>query len=234
MFEHFVHLLESSNEYSFFLASIIAFAWGLFSVILCPCHLAIIPLVIGLITRQGKTLRIRDAFFACAMLSLGILGSTTLMITLLFTLFWGLFSHTFTAMMYYVVALVFFYLGFKFLDLLPRFLSPQFSLKPNQNIIKNTCFLGLFLGIVLAPCTLGFALPIISTAFDPKSTLFTGFFLLSMFALGNIILIILSGTFIEFVQRYLNWNQNAMSARIIKYICGAILIFEGFYALYLA
>jgi len=49
-----------------------AFAWGVLSILLSPCHLSSIPLIVGFISEQGK-LTTRKAFGISALFGLGIL-----------------------------------------------------------------------------------------------------------------------------------------------------------------
>ena len=59
-----------------------AFAWGVLSIILSPCHLASIPLIVGFISEQGSV-PTRRAFAISTLFAIGILvmiaaiGATT-------------------------------------------------------------------------------------------------------------------------------------------------------------
>ena len=52
-----------------------AFGWGIFSILLSPCHLASIPLVVAYVNR-GQITNTRRAFALSALFSLGIFLST--------------------------------------------------------------------------------------------------------------------------------------------------------------
>ena len=49
-----------------------AFAWGILSIVLSPCHLASIPLIVGFIDEQGK-ISTKRAFQIALLFALGIL-----------------------------------------------------------------------------------------------------------------------------------------------------------------
>ena len=42
------------------------------------------------------------------------------------------------------------------------------------------------------------------------------------------------GTFTEVVQRYLNWNERSKGAKIVKKVCGMLVILGGVYLIYTA
>ena len=49
-----------------------SFVWGVFSIILSPCHLASIPLIVGFIDEQGR-ISMRRAFILSLLFAVGIL-----------------------------------------------------------------------------------------------------------------------------------------------------------------
>jgi cytochrome c-type biogenesis protein len=58
--------------------------------------------------------------------------------------------------------------------------------------------------------------------------------LLLAYGLGHCAVIVLAGTFAGFVQRYKNWNSQSSATRIIKRICGILVLLAGLYLLYTA
>jgi len=69
--------LSSAVEGSPFIALSAAFAWGILSVLLSPCHLASIPLIVGIIGEQ-KGMTVGRAFRTALLFSLGVLASIAL------------------------------------------------------------------------------------------------------------------------------------------------------------
>ncbi|MBP7529375.1 MAG: hypothetical protein KA801_15720, partial [Syntrophorhabdaceae bacterium] len=61
-----------------------------------------------------------------------------------------------------------------------------------------------------------------------------GIMLLLAYAVGHCFIIVLAGTFTETVQNYLNWNERSVGARIVKIVCGVLVIFGGVYLIYTA
>ena len=86
-----------------------ALIWGILSILLSPCHLASIPLIVGFIDDQGKT-STRRALLISLLFSLGIL--VTIAAIGAITAAAGRMMGDLGAYANYVVALVFFYVGF--------------------------------------------------------------------------------------------------------------------------
>ena len=70
--------LNAAMSASVGLALLAAFAWGVLSILLSPCHLASIPLVVGFVNGQGKVTLSR-AFSLASLFSLGILVTIALL-----------------------------------------------------------------------------------------------------------------------------------------------------------
>ena len=95
--------------------------------------------------------------------------------------------------------------------------------------------LGLIFGIALGPCTFAYMAPMLGVTFKVAgSNLSYGILLLLLYGLGYCAIIVLAGTFMGLVQRYLNWNERSRGALILKKICGALVILGGVYLIYTA
>ena len=68
LFSSLTHSVEGAPAVAF----AAAFAWGILSVVLSPCHLASIPLIVGFIDDQGR-MSTKRAFVISTLFSLGIL-----------------------------------------------------------------------------------------------------------------------------------------------------------------
>ncbi|MFH1609667.1 MAG: cytochrome C biogenesis protein, partial [Candidatus Bipolaricaulota bacterium] len=58
--------------------------------------------------------------------------------------------------------------------------------------------------------------------------------LLAMYAIGHCAVIVLAGTFMGMVQRYLNWTEKSRGTVIVKRVCGVLVILGGLYLIYAA
>ena len=111
----FTSLSGMLNE-SAHLALTASFAWGVFSIVLSPCHLASIPLIVGFIDEQGRISTGR-AFV------LALLFSTGIMITIglvgLVTGLAGRMLGDIGRWGNYFVAVIFFIVGLHLIGLIP-------------------------------------------------------------------------------------------------------------------
>ncbi|OGS35956.1 MAG: cytochrome C biogenesis protein [Elusimicrobia bacterium RIFOXYB2_FULL_49_7] len=205
--------------------------WGILSILLSPCHLASIPLIVGVIYEQGRMSTTR-AFYLSSLFSSGILITIGLI---------GVITGLMGRMMgdvgpygNYFVAAVFFLVGLHLLDVLPL----PFIGKAGQPAFKKkgllaAFILGLVFGIALGPCTFAFMAPMLGMAFSVASTNFVfAVSLVAAYAVGHVSVIILAGTFTGVVQSYLNWNERSKGVIIVKRVCGLLVILGGAYLLY--
>jgi cytochrome c-type biogenesis protein len=206
-----------------------ALVWGILSVVLSPCHLTSIPLVVGYISQQQLN-SVKKAFWTSLVFSLGILftiGLIGAVTTLLGRMMgdigkWGNI----------LVAVVLFLVGLYLLDIL-RFQLPgmgQFTFKKKG--LLAAFIMGLIFGIALGPCTFAFMAPILAvTLYSSSSNLAFGILLLAAYGIGHCLVIVLAGSFMKMVQKYLKWNEQSKGIAIMKKICGVLIILGGFYIL---
>jgi cytochrome c-type biogenesis protein len=77
--------------------------------------------------------------------------------------------------------------------------------------------------------------PILGVAFKvAKTAVMYSAALLLAYGLGHCAVIVLAGTSTELVQRYLNWNEQSRGVRVLKGICGVLVILGGVYLIYAA
>jgi cytochrome c-type biogenesis protein len=209
-----------------------AFVWGILSILLSPCHLASIPLIVGFIDEQGQ-ISTRRAFQIAFLFSLGILVTIGLI---------GAITATAGRMLgdvgrygNYFVAAIFFLVGLHLLGVIPMpFTGPgQVAMKRRGRIAAF--LLGLVFGIALGPCTFAYMAPMLAVTFRLAAAhMAYGILLLLAYGVGHCTVIVLAGTFTEIVQHYLNWNESSRGARILKAICGILVLAGGLWLLYTA
>ncbi len=209
-----------------------SFVWGVLSLILSPCHLSSIPLIVGFIDEQGRTSPKR-AFYTASLFSLGIMISIGLI---------GLVTALAGRMMgdvgrygNYFVALVFFLVGLHLIGIIPMPWSGPGNIGLKRKGLLAAFILGAVFGIALGPCTFAYMAPMLSITFQLAATkIWYGMMLLLAYAAGHCSIIIMAGTFTETVQGYLNWNERSVGAKIVKIVCGILVILGGVYLLYTA
>jgi len=232
MMESLFTALSRAVEGSAGIALGAAFAWGILSILLSPCHLASIPLIVGFIDQQGR-ISTRRAFgisllFAVGILiTIGVIGGITAAA--------GRMMGDVGRWGNYAVAVIFFIVGLYLLDVirirLPRAAQPGMQRKG----MLAAFLLGLVFGVALGPCTFAYMAPMLGVTFKLAATnLSYGVLLLLLYGVGHCAVIVLAGTSTEVVQHYLNWNEKSRGAVILKKVCGALVLLGGLYLIYTA
>jgi len=209
-----------------------AFLWGIMSIILSPCHLASIPLIIGFIAEQ-KELTTRRAFGTASLFALGILVTIALIGSITSAL--GRMAGDLGGYANYAVAGIFFLVGLHLLDVIPMPFSGPGQVGMQRKGLAAAFILGLIFGIALGPCTFAYMAPVLGVTFKvgASAPLYAGSLLLA-YGLGHCGVIAAAGTSTEVVQRYLQWNETSSGMRIVKKVCGALVLVGGLYLIYTA
>jgi cytochrome c-type biogenesis protein len=207
-----------------------ALVWGVFSIILSPCHLASIPLIVGFIDGQGE-MTTRRAFGVSSLFAVGILVTVALIGVV--TAAAGRMMGDVGSVGNWIVAAIFFVFGLHLLGLFSFRWSAPGSIGMSRKGLLAAFLLGLVFGIALGPCTFAFMAPMLGVTFGMAATnLAYGALLLLAFGIGHCAVIVFAGTFSEVIQRYLNWTEKSKGALILKKICGLLVIGGGVWMIY--
>jgi cytochrome c-type biogenesis protein len=232
MLEYLFSVLSSAVEGSAAIAFSASFIWGVLSILLSPCHLSSIPLIVGFIDEQGRistkrALSIALSFSLGLMISIGVIGFITALA--------GRMLGDVGRYGNYFVAVIFFLVGLHLFDIMPIPWSGPGKIGMKRRGLLAAFILGFIFGIALGPCTFAYMAPILSITFQlSASQMWYGVLLLLAYAAGHCSVIVFAGTFMEVVQRYLNWNEQSKGPVIVKRVCGVLVILGGFYLLYTA
>jgi cytochrome c-type biogenesis protein len=208
-----------------------AFAWGILSVVLSPCHLTSIPLVVAYVNGDGAPPPFRRAFWLSSLFALGTL--TSIAAIGLVTAAAGRVAGDVGAVGDSLVAALFIVMGLNLLGVVPL---PASLLGPTSSAQKGplgALVLGLVFGVALGPCTFAFAAPLLGLAFR-SGTRSLGVWLVLVYALGHAGIIALAGGSTKLVERLLAWNGRERGARWLKHGSGVALILGGLYFLWTA
>ena len=223
--------LSNSLQLNPMIALSTSFIWGIFSILLSPCHLSSIPLIIAFIGEQGKV-STKRAFWLATLFSLGIL--TTITTIGLITGLLGRMLGDIGSYGNYIVAIIFFVMGLHLLEIIPL----PFLGRSNQPAFQKKGLwaafgLGLIFGIALGPCTFAYMAPMLGIVFTMSVTqFFYGVALLFIYGIGHCSVIVFAGTFAGMVQNYLNWNERSKGVVLVKKICGILVILGGIYLIW--
>lgn len=209
-----------------------AFAWGVASLLLSPCHLASIPLVVGFVNGQGPATSARGAAIA-GLFSLGLL--TTIGVIGGVTAAAGRLMGDVGPWANYVVAAVFFVVGLSLLDVLSLGWSVPDSRRFRGRGLVAAMALGLVFGMALGPCTFAYMAPMLGVTFAVAGTraLF-GMLLIAAYGLGHCSIIVAAGASTSWVGRYLRWTDASRGAAYVRYASGLLVLAGGVYLIYTA
>jgi cytochrome c-type biogenesis protein len=209
-----------------------AFAWGLISVLLSPCHLASIPLIVGFMSEQ-KGLTVGRAFRISLLFSLGVLASIALIGAITAAL--GRMLGSVGGWVNYLVAAVFFVMGLHLLDVIPLPTGRSAGMLTARRGYLAALVIGFVYGVALGPCTFAYMAPVLAVAFKAGATapLFAAA-LFTAFGLGHCAVITGAGTSVRRVQEYLQWSEDSRAMLIGRRLCGVLVLAGGLYFLYTA
>ena len=209
-----------------------AFVWGILSIVLSPCHLASIPLIVGFINEQDVKSAGR-AFTLSLLFSVGIL--ITIALIGVVTAIAGRMLGDVGRWGNWFVAGIFFLVGLHLLDVIPLNFSGAGQVGMKRKGLLAAFVLGLVFGIALGPCTFAYMAPMLAITFKVAAEQFAyGVLLLSAYGIGHCAVIVLAGTSTELVERALHWNKDAPGARVLKRVCGVLVLLGGLWLLYSA
>ncbi|MHC4758065.1 MAG: cytochrome c biogenesis CcdA family protein [Planctomycetota bacterium] len=229
--ENLFESLTRAVEGTALIAIAASFVWGILSIVLSPCHLASIPLIVGFINGQGR-ISTRKAFIISTLFAVGIL--MTIGAIGVVTAAAGRIMGDVGRYGNYFVALIFFLVGLHLLDVIPMPWSSPGQIGMKRKGVLAAFILGLVFGVALGPCTFAYMAPMLGVTFKLASmNLFYGILLLIIYGIGHCSVIVFAGTFTEFVQRYLKWNEKSKGAVVLKRICGVLVLMGGLYLIYI-
>ena len=205
-----------------------AFAWGVLSVLLSPCHLSSIPLVVAYMSGGDELPAGRRALFLSGSFALGILGSVAAV---------GAATTAVGRMMgdvgrwgTWALGGVFLAVGLNLIGILPL---PDWSAPagaPRQRGAAGALLLGLLFGAALGPCTFAFMAPLLGLALraGAERALYGGL-LVALYGLGHSLAIVAAGTSAQSVQRWLAWRGGARAVSTLRVLAGLAVMAGGLY-----
>ena len=202
-----------------------AFIWGILSVILSPCHLSGIPLAIGYINGKGKMKAYR-AFVLSLVFAVGILLSL-LLLGIITSLLGRMLGDT-GKLVLIIMGTLFIVIGLSLFDIIKIPEMPIGKGWIKSGSLWGALALGVLFGSALGPCTFGFMMPVLAVAFQiATSNLSYAVIIILAYALGHCLVIVFAGTFINWVQTLLNWEEKSSGIVWFRRVCGLLIILSG-------
>lgn len=231
MLEQIFNSLTTAMSGHFGIALLAAYAWGILSILLSPCHLTSIPLVLGYISlkedpTQRKVFRLSLAFALGVLVSIAIVGAIT-------SLLGGILGYI-GPYGNIISAAVLFLTGFYLLDWINLSWIPTAKLQAiNKTGWTGAGLLGLVFGIGLGPCTFAYMAPVALAAFSiGQTSLLKAAEIVLMFGLGHCTVIVTAATLVKTLQKYMNWTRKSNGMLIFKKACGVLVLAGGAYFIY--
>ncbi len=206
-----------------------AFAWGILSVALSPCHLSSVPLVVAYMSGAEELPTGRRALWLSSAFAAGILASIA--IVGVATAAAGRMLGDVGRVGTWLVAVVFFAVGLNLLGVLPL---PTVGSTPGRAARRGATgalVLGLVFGVALGPCTFAFMAPLLGVAFRASGTggAARGVLLVVLYGLGHAGAVAVAGSAIQSVNRWLGWRSGARAVRIVRAAAGVAVMLGGTY-----
>jgi cytochrome c-type biogenesis protein len=184
---------------------------------------------VGFISNQGnisigRTFRISLVFAVGILISIAVIGIVTASLGRIM----GDIGNTGN----YIVAAIFFIVGFYLLDIIKLDWNSIGLKVPGVKGLPAALLLGLIFGFAVGPCTFAYMAPVLGVVFQTAQTdyLLSVIFLLA-FGIGHCAVIVFFGTLMKKVQKYLDWSDGSKALLWLKRICGVLVIFGGIYLL---
>ncbi len=210
-------------------ALVAAFAWGILSVALSPCHLSSVPLVVAYMSGGEEFPTGRRALWLSSAFAGGILASVA--IVGVATAAAGRMLGDVGRVGNWLVAVVFFAVGLNLLGILPLPTLGSTPASTGRRGATGALLLGLVFGVALGPCTFAFMAPLLGIAFRASGTgdAARGVILVALYGLGHAAAIALAGSSIQSVNRWLGWRHGARAVAVVKGVAGVAVILGGGY-----
>lgn len=204
-----------------------AFVWGVFSILLSPCHLGSIPLIVGFLSTK-ENLTFRGALWISALFALGILGTIILIGGITAGL--GRLLGDIGPWGTYIAAAMFILIGLQLLKVIPEFSLSAVNIRYRPKSSLAAFGIGLIYGLALGPCSFSFMAPMLAMTFaSSASNPVFGVVLLIVFGIGHCATIAIAGAAVGGVQRYLNWGTGSRGWAIFRKVCGLAVVIFGIY-----
>ncbi len=207
-----------------------AFAWGVLSLVLSPCHLSSIPLVVAWMSGGDELPEGRRAVLLSGSFALGILASIAAVGGV--TVAAGRMAGDVGRVGIWLLAAVFFAVGLNLVGVLPLPDWPAPRGGGRRRGAPGALLLGVLFGAALGPCTFAFMAPLLGLAFraGAERALY-GVLLVGLFGLGHALAIVIAGSSAHGVQRWLSWKGGARAVAALRAVAGLAVIAAGLYFL---
>lgn len=213
-------------------ALLAAFAWGIASLVLSPCHLASVPLLVAYINggppTSGRRAGVLASVFGVGIfLAIGVIGALTAAM--------GRMAGDVGSWASYAVAVVFVLAGLSLLDVLPGSWSMPDVTRWRGRGTSGAFLLGLVFGVALGPCTFAYLAPVLGVAFAAgQARVGFGVLLVLAFAFGHCLFMVLAGASTGHLNAMLARGGDGRRWQYYRYASGVLVLLGALYLVYAA
>jgi cytochrome c-type biogenesis protein len=208
------------------IAALGCFLWGMISVVFSPCHLASIPLIIAYVGGQQQILKPREAGYYSLVFSSGLF-ITIAMVGIICALLGRMLGDVGNYWQILVgLALVWVALGMFGVEKCS--MSGSLLYRFNLKGIFGAFVLGLAYGVLSGSCTFGFIAPILAII-TIQQKVATGLLLITLFAIGHCLPIVVAGSSTASVKRLVENSHWQGAGNWFRRAAGAVIGILGIY-----
>lgn len=199
------------------------FFWGVISVLFSPCHLASIPLIVGYVGGQEKMVQPKQAGIYSVLFTTGLFVTIALIGIICALL--GRMLGDVGNYWQILVGIILIWVALGMLGVEKCAMSGSLLYRLNLKGKFGAFALGLAYGVLSGSCTFGFIAPILAII-TVQEKVATGVILITLFALGHCLPIVIAGSSTAAVKKLLEnstWNGAGMWFRKLAGTTIAIL-----------
>lgn len=226
MLDHVFLAINSWMMGDFLMAAVGCLLWGVVSVALSPCHIASIPLIVGYVAGQERTLEAKEAALCAVIFSIGLfitIAALGIICSLLGTML-GQVGPYWTI----PVGAILIWIALDMWGVSQCSLSGSLMGKIKIRGLFGALVLGLAYGILSGSCTFGFIAPILAVITMQQKVL-TGTVYIVLFGIGECIPIAIAGSSTAKVRRLLESRTFHHGSRWFRKCAGVATATLGVY-----
>ncbi len=194
-----------------------------------PCSLASVPLIIGYVGNKSETTT-KKAFKLSCVFALG----TAITYTIL-----GVVASLAGQMLafvgnwwYLVIGILLIIMALQFIGLIDILPKNNLLNKNKKKGYLGAVIAGMLAGLFSSPCSTPVLIVLLAIV-GQQGSLILGISLLLLYSIGHSILIVISGTSVNFVQRLSSSEKYGRFNNIIKIVFGILMFILAFYLIYI-
>jgi cytochrome c-type biogenesis protein len=198
MLESFFVMVNEWMAGGVMIAALGCFLWGMFSVILSPCHLASIPLIVAYVGGQRQILKPAEASYYSVAFSTGLFVTIALVGVICAVL--GRMLGDIGSYWQILIGLILIWVALGMFGVEGCSMSGSLLYRLNLKGLTGAFGLGLAYGVLSGSCTFGFIAPILAIITVQKQVA-TGVLFILLFATGHCLPIVAAGSSTAAVKR---------------------------------